>query len=132
MVITIKDITIKDYNGTTKGMFRLAVQKTKEQTLFIDCVCWNNTVNYISTYAPKGSKIAVEGRLDIYSGTKENGETFEKYFIDVTNVEILFKAQSVEKSVEQEHIDTPKPQPKTPTQPQQPKQFAIDDEELPF
>lgn len=127
---TVKDIEIKDYNGNLKGTFRLAVQKSKEQTLFVNCVCWNNTVNYISNYAPKGSKLVVEGRLDIYTSTKENGETFERCFVDVTNVEILIKSQNIEKAVEQEQIDTPKQAPKTPTQ--QPKQFAVDDEELPF
>ena len=79
-------------NGKAYTTFTLAVQKTKDEAEFIDCVAWEKTAETIAEYFGKGNRILIQGRLSVNS-YDQNGEkrkftrvlanTFE--FIDSKN-----------------------------------------------
>ena len=79
-------------NGKAYANFTLAVQKTKDEAEFIDCVAWEKTAENIAEYFGKGNRILIQGRLSVNS-YEQNGEkrkftrvlanTFE--FIDSKN-----------------------------------------------
>ena len=79
-------------NGKAYTTFTLAVQKTKDEAEFIDCVAWEKTAETIAEYFRKGNRILTQGRLSVNS-YDQNGEkrkftrvlanTFE--FIDSKN-----------------------------------------------
>ena len=79
-------------NGKAYATFTLAVQKTKDEAEFIDCVAWEKTAETIAEYFRKGNRILIQGRLSVNS-YDQNGEkrkftrvlanTFE--FIDSKN-----------------------------------------------
>ena len=79
-------------NGKAYTTFTLAVQKTKDEAEFIDCVAWEKTAETIAEYFGKGNRILIQGRLSVNS-YEQNGEkrkftrvlanTFE--FIDSKN-----------------------------------------------
>ena len=78
--------------GKAYTTFTLAVQKTKDEAEFIDCVAWEKTAENIAEYFRKGNRILIQGRLSVNS-YEQNGEkrkftrvlanTFE--FIDSKN-----------------------------------------------
>ena len=78
--------------GKAYTNFTLAVQKTKDEAEFIDCVAWEKTAENIAEYFRKGNRILIQGRLSV-SSYEQNGEkrkftrvlanTFE--FIDSKN-----------------------------------------------
>jgi single-strand DNA-binding protein len=78
--------------GKAYTNFTLAVQKTKDEAEFIDCVAWEKTAETIAEYLRKGNRILIQGRLSVNS-YDQNGEkrkftrvlanTFE--FIDSKN-----------------------------------------------
>ena len=78
--------------GKAYTTFTLAVQKTKDEAEFIDCVAWEKTAENIVEYFRKGNRILIQGRLNV-SSYEQNGEkrkfirvlanTFE--FIDSKN-----------------------------------------------
>ena len=79
-------------SGKAYTTFTLAVQKTKDEAEFIDCVAWEKTAENIAEYFRKGNRILIQGRLSVNS-YEQNGEkrkftrvlanTFE--FIDSKN-----------------------------------------------
>ena len=79
-------------SGKAYANFTLAVQKTKDEAEFIDCVAWEKTAENIAEYFRKGNRILIQGRLSVNS-YEQNGEkrkfirvlanTFE--FIDSKN-----------------------------------------------
>ena len=78
--------------GKAYANLTLAVQKTKDEAEFIDCVAWEKTAENIAEYFRKGNRILIQGRLSV-SSYDQNGEkrkftrvlanTFE--FIDSKN-----------------------------------------------
>ena len=60
-------------NGKAYTTFTLAVQKTKDEAEFIDCVAWEKTAENIDEYFRKGNKILIQGRLSV-SSYEQNGE----------------------------------------------------------
>ena len=78
--------------GKAYANFTLAVQKTRDEAEFIDCVAWEKTAENIAEYFRKGNRILIQGCLNV-SSYEQNGEkrkftrvlanTFE--FIDSKN-----------------------------------------------
>lgn len=60
-------------NGKAYTTFTLAVQKTKDEAEFIDCVAWEKTAENIAEYFRKGNRILIQGRLNV-SSYEQNGE----------------------------------------------------------
>lgn len=70
-------------SGKQVCSFTIAIDRrgTKDVSDFIDCVAWNKTAEFISTYFDKGSSIFVEGEINKRKYTNANGET--RYITEV-------------------------------------------------
>lgn len=80
-------------NGTSVARYSLAVErrykKDDEQTAdFINCVCFGNTAEFAGKYLSKGMKIALSGRIQTGSYTKDDGQ--KVYTFDVVVEEHYF------------------------------------------
>lgn len=71
-------------SGKSVISFRLAWSETYKETkteLYINCVAWGYTAEFISKYFVKGSQIIIEGRLISRSYEDETGN--KKYVIEL-------------------------------------------------
>ncbi len=84
-----KDIEIRQTNSNkTVGSFTIAVNKSKDNVDFINCVAWGNTAVLINQYCKKGYKIGVEGRLQTRQYDSDNGKRYVTEVV-VDNVAFL-------------------------------------------
>ena len=74
--------------GKAYANFTLAVQKTKDDAEFIDCVAWEKTAETIAEYFRKGRKILVQGRLNV-SSYEQNGEKRKSTKVVVNSFEFV-------------------------------------------
>lgn len=110
-----KDIELKKTpSGKTVCNFSLAVQKTKDEAIFPNCVAWEQVATTLAQFTHKGSKVGVEGRLDIRSYEAPEGGKRLLTEIIVEQIELLDSKQGNNGG----------------TQPS--LQISIDDDELPF
>jgi single-strand DNA-binding protein len=66
-------------SGTTVARYSLAVQRAfknngQQETDFINCVCFGKTAEFAEKYLHKGTKVAVNGRIQTESYTKKDGQ----------------------------------------------------------
>lgn len=80
-----KDIEEKK-NGV--GVFTLAVSKSKDDTIFIDCVSFEKITKVIKDYSGKGKMLTVEGSLDINEWKDKDGNNRRTYQVIVNSVEL--------------------------------------------
>nr|DAT60559.1 MAG TPA: Single strand binding protein [Caudoviricetes sp.] len=66
--------------GKANARFTLAVQRTKDEADFINCIAWEKTAETITEYFRKGSPILVQGNIRTGSYEKD-GKTI--YTTDV-------------------------------------------------
>ena len=74
--------------GKAYANFTLAVQKTKDEAEFIDCIVWEKTAETIAEYFRKGRKILVQGRLNV-SSYEQNGEKRKSTKVVVNSFEFV-------------------------------------------
>ena len=74
--------------GKAYANFTLAVQKTKDDAEFIDCVAWEKTAETIAEYFRKGRKILLQGRLNV-SSYEQNGEKRKSTKVVVNSFEFV-------------------------------------------
>ena len=106
MTKDIKKITTK--NKKVVGTFTLAVPRDKENTDFINCICFEKTAELIEKYSQKGKRLAVLGRIQVsnYEDSDENKIT--RTDIIVNEIDILdFKESKKEEKTEEEEADLP-------------------------
>lgn len=62
-------------SGKSVANFAVAVDRDfeKNQTDFIEVVCWGNTADFVSSYFTKGRMAVVSGRLQIREWTDRDG-----------------------------------------------------------
>lgn len=93
------------YTSTGKPVteFSLAINKgsgENKKTIWIKCTAWNKTAEFAGEHLRKGSRVVVEGSLDIDSWTdKETGRKVERIKVVVRNITI---ASSTPKPEQQE------------------------------
>ena len=75
-------------NGKAYTNFTLAVQKTKDEAEFIDCVAWEKTAENIAEYFRKGNRILIQGRLSV-SSYEQNGEKRKSTKVQVFSFEFI-------------------------------------------
>jgi len=75
-------------------------QEGKRQAIFIDVQAWEHTADFLEKYAGKGTLIAVEGKIDSYTGTNQQGQKYQKTHVVANQVEILTWPQKDEDPVE--------------------------------
>lgn len=79
------------YTPSQKAMcrFTLAVDRTKEGADFIRIVVWDRQAENVNRYLRKGSKCAVNGRIQTGSYNDKDGKTVYTTDVVATNVEFL-------------------------------------------
>lgn len=83
------DIDFKQTNGGTPvAKFNIAVNRAKDGTDFVPIVAWNQMAENVNQYCKKGSKILIEGRMQV-------NEYEQKKYTEVVadKVEFLSKAK---------------------------------------
>ena len=75
-------------SGKAYANFTLAVQKTKDEAEFIDCVAWEKAAENIAEYFRKGNRILVQGRLSV-SSYEQNGEKRKSTKVQVFSFEFI-------------------------------------------
>lgn len=88
-------------SGYPFARFTLACERnfskdSDKKTDFINCVCWNQSANFIGSYGKKGSVIGIDGRIE--TGSYTNNEGNKVYTTDITceSVRILESRRSTE------------------------------------
>ena len=74
--------------GKAYTNFTLAVQKTRDEAEFIDCVAWEKTAETIAEYFRKGNRILIQGRLST-SSYEQNGEKRKSTKVQVFSFEFV-------------------------------------------
>lgn len=142
----VKDIELKQYQNKTRGFIRIAVQKEfknaqgEYESNFFNISVWGNNADFLAKYAPKGTTLAIIGRLDSYTKKDENGNSQgDMITIEATNVEIVKKPkaqQEMEKSPFNYGEKVSQNQSTQPIQQQNnnypSNEFEVADDDLPF
>lgn len=113
----VKDPEIKDVAGHACTQFTLACPRRFKdnngvrQADFINCVAWNQTAKYISTYCKKGTKLGLAGYIQTRSYEDNNG--IKHYITEV----VVDMAEVEERAPEAVEEQKPVEQPTAPVAP---------------
>lgn len=80
-------------NGKKVASFSLAVKDYKD-TIWYDVVAWEKTADVIDSYAGRGSKLAINGKMKPRQWEDKNGNKRVSWELVATNVELLDSRQS--------------------------------------
>lgn len=75
-------------SGKAYANFTLAVQKTKDEAEFIDCMAWEKTAETIAEYFRKGNRILINGKI-VTSTYESNGEKRKSVKVQAFNFEFI-------------------------------------------
>ena len=118
-----KDVELKaTSSGSEVCNFSLAVDdyNGKENVAyFIECVAWNQTAKFVTTYCKKGTLIAVDGKLQTRSYDRKDGTK-----VYVTEV-VCVTVQSLQSKPKEE-------QPHVPDVKEDDNTLLFEDDDLPF
>lgn len=81
--------------GNTVVEMRIALNITAEKTLFIDVSAWNSVASNIVKYLTKGTKIIVDGMLNVDEYKNKHGENVTKYYVTPSFVELCEKKELI-------------------------------------
>ena len=94
-----KDAEIRE--GDTKvAKYTLAVDRIKEGTDFINCVAFGKQADFAEKYLAKGTKVAIEGRIQTGSYKNKDGKTV--YTTDI----VVERHEFVERKKTNEFVET--------------------------
>lgn len=93
-VILIGNLGRDPESNTTPGgkfvaKFSLGVSERKDQTEWVNVVCWDKTAENVVKYCSKGRQVYVEGRLQTRSWEKDG---VKKYATEVVANQVTFLA----------------------------------------
>ena len=74
--------------GKAYTNFTLAVQKTKDEAEFIDCIVWEKTAETIAEYFRKGNRILINGKI-VTSTYESNGEKRKSVKVQAFSFEFI-------------------------------------------
>lgn len=74
--------------GKAYTTFALAVQKTRDEAEFIDCVAWEKTAETIAEYFRKGNRILINGKI-VTSTYESNGEKRKSVKVQAFSFEFI-------------------------------------------
>ena len=104
-------------NGGVYTRFTIAVDKYRNKekgTIFVDCVAFSHSANFLNAYCSKGSFVTINGELDSTVKEREDGSKVTYWNVIVNSVEAMKPTE-------------PKPAAELPTEPILPTE-----PELPF
>lgn len=70
---TTSGTNVASFTVAVDGFAKDANNQTVNQASFINCVAWNQTAKFVTTYCKKGSLVAIEGRLQSRSYDRKDG-----------------------------------------------------------
>lgn len=98
----VRDLELRFTNtGKEVANFTVAVSRNygeKKETDFINCIAWGKTAENMAKYLSKGSKVAVEGRIQVSSYDNKEGQKVYKTEIVADSVEFLNTAKKEEEA----------------------------------
>lgn len=100
-------LAVDDYNGKDTVAY------------FIECVAWNKTAKFVTTYCKKGTLIAVDGKLQTRSYDRKDGT--KAYVTEV----VCSTVQSLQSKPKEE-------QPHVPDVKEDDNKILFEDDDLPF
>lgn len=69
VILTGRLVSSPELKYTQQGIafakITLAVQRNKQEADFITCIAWDKVAEQIGEYTKKGSKVALQGRLEV-------------------------------------------------------------------
>ena len=74
--------------GKAYTNFTLAVQKTRDEAEFIDCIVWEKTAETIAEYFRKGNRILINGKI-VTSTYESNGEKRKSVKVQAFSFEFI-------------------------------------------
>lgn len=74
--------------GKAYTNFTLAVQKTKDEAEFIDCIVWEKIAETIAEYFRKGNRILINGKI-VTSTYESNGEKRKSVKVQAFSFEFI-------------------------------------------
>lgn len=134
-------------NNSTYGSFTLASTdksrnssgETVEKTIFIKVSASGRMSAIVKDYAPKGTLIAVSGKLCQWTKADDSGRVNTMTYIKLDNLQLLKRAKSQNATAQQEYNNRGNPplqqqnyQPQQKKQAQEIIQLDIDDDDIPF
>jgi single-strand DNA-binding protein len=92
----VKDVELTEFNGTPVANGTLAVNRpyAKDKVDYIPFTIWGNTAEVVARNNGKGSKLMVEGELQI---NKSNDKYFTK--VNVKEVEFLSPKSAIQRDI---------------------------------
>lgn len=94
-----KDPEIRDAGGKTVAQFSIGVSGyKKDETTWIDCVCWEKTAEVAQSYLHKGSFVVVAGRMKQRTWEDKEGSRRSKLELTVTDLDLGPKTSSESQS----------------------------------
>lgn len=102
-----KDIEIKVAGQHKVAQISLAVRKSKDNYKWFYVNVWDNQAEFLDRFAKKGTTIAIDGMLDNYEYTDNNGKNHNMLQINASEVTILAdwkKAEEKEIIIEKEEL----------------------------
>lgn len=100
----VQELDLNKHNDKSYVKFTLAVSRYNDEVDFIDCIAWEQTAENLVKYMSKGSRVGVEGRLQIgsYESTQViNKETKKSVMIKTADV-IAHQVHFLESKKEEE------------------------------
>ena len=94
-------------NGGVYTRFTIAVDKYRDKqksTLFVDCVAFSHSANFLNAYCSKGSFVTINGELDSTVKERDDGSKVTYWNVIVNSVEAMKPSE-------------PKPAAELPTEP---------------
>jgi len=84
-------------NGSKVASFSIATSERwknkdgekQEKTTWHNCVVWGPLTNVVEGYVHKGSKVAVQGRMEVRKFTNKDGEEKTAHEVIVSSLELL-------------------------------------------
>ena len=94
---------------TTGGMnvcsFSLAVSKDRDNTDFIECVCFNKTAENLVKYQDKGDMIELKGRMQNDRYTNKDGKNVSRTLVCVEMINYINSTKKTGNDGKNEQID---------------------------
>lgn len=93
-----KDIEIKVAGQHKVAQVSLAVRKSKDDSEWFYVNVWDNQAEFLERFAKKGTTIAIDGKLDNYKYTDNNGKNHNMLQINASEVTILAEWKKADKT----------------------------------
>ena len=104
-----------------------------EKTLFIDANLWGRLGEIAMQYTHRGSKVLIEGRLDMDEWTDQYGNKRQKYSIATESIKLLDNKPRENKAQNRETAqEASKDSNESKNIPKSNLEIKIDDDEIPF